>query len=138
MSTLRRHRPVEACAGAARSACIAWDASPEALRQGGQPLPAGAIGASIRWEIEGDEARCVLEAAAMRRALETGRAAWSLDAGTGLWVLNVIGEGGEEILSAVLREGGPAGGRVLYARTSVLGRLGLVGGTYDVPVARSL
>ena len=74
----------------------------------------------------------------MRRALETGRAAWSLDAGTGLWVLNVIGEGGEEILSAVLREGGPAGGRVLYARTSVLGRLGLVGGTYDVPVARSL
>lgn len=132
MSTVRRHRPVEACAAAARAACIAWEVSPEALRKAGQLLPAGTNRASIRWEIEGEEARCVLAAGTVCRALASGRASWSRDAGTGLWILIVTGERNDEHLSAVLREGGQA----LYARTSVLTHLGLAGGRYDAPAAQ--
>ncbi len=135
MSTLRRHRPVEASAPEVRVACIAWDVSSDAIRTAGQPVPAVSPTVSIVWEIEGPSARCVVLAGAFRRELALGRSSWDRDEGTGLLGVGVVGANGEDLLTAVLREGEPM--RVLYARTSVLARLGLAGGRYDAPQARS-
>ncbi|HYE60829.1 MAG TPA: hypothetical protein VD997_02440 [Phycisphaerales bacterium] len=105
-----------------RVVTVAWAVSRDAASRV-WPVEAGDGEVELRWVLEAGVSRVVLSDGAREVVIAEGSSAVVADEG----LLHVEASAGEFGFAATLRAG-----RVLYARTDVLGRLGVEGGRYEV------
>lgn len=106
---------------------VGWTVSREAAAATFRAVTAHPGDVELRWVIDLDRAASTLVLAdgAAEHRLATGGATAGWDAGTGLMHLHAAA--GQDELVATLRDD-----VVLYARTTVMERLGIPGGRYEV------
>lgn len=129
-----RHEATISAATERRVLSLRWEIAPEAARRSSLGAVAAMNGeaeqitrAVLEWMVEGDEARAVVR-------LEVGEDDLEVEAGRarGTWVSDGEFEHGE--FGGVLRVS-VRGEQVVWARTELIGTLGLGGGVYDGPGA---
>jgi|GEM_PF-6135309 len=103
---------------------VAWVISRDAASRV-WPVAAGEGEVELRWTLDTDAgtSRCVLVDGATETLIATGTASGTVDAD----LINIQASTTTDEFAATLRDD-----RVIYARTTVLSRMGIAGGRYEV------
>jgi hypothetical protein len=123
-TTTRRGRTAATCPARIGTVTVAWVISRDAASRV-WPVAAGEGEVELRWTLDTDAgtSRCVLVDGATETLIGTGTASGSVDAS----LTSVHASTSTDEFAATVR-----GERVVYARTTVLSRVGIAGGRYEV------